>query len=408
MARITKNQVFWVLWIVVMAAVGGAYYFLVLPKTTDFRALADKQKQMAARMWKKKEKTEFKPITDKIVAAARNKPWGKKPPAGEGAEKLMPWTDALIWSYYPLDQNLGDIPGKGAGAPEGRMAKDRAVQERRKLLGEEREVFVKELFANQNFMASVKEFTPPPPDHRDSFCVEWLMDPKSGQDAKIDQEFEELMGGRKCLMIYPATPVPGGSPQWLPDGRCSGYVNEADRPLVYRRLVLRRLILRAVARANAAALVPKGETYSVPDEKPRRVEGVTEIKWLSHAEYISLREGRFVSNAITAPVKEPLPYQITGVELRVVCHLAVVPALLGELESIGQVEKRPFTFWAEGMSIERVRGKPDWKPKEKRAENLAPDFGDRYLEWPVEVLIRGVVPQFDVKKLSEEENLAGA
>jgi hypothetical protein len=344
----------------------------------------------------------------------------KKPVAGEPDDKLIAWADGLIGKqYYPLGSNLSRIPGKAdpkKGAKPGEISAAEARKREKDLLVDERKAFVTESFTKQSFsvMKLENEFSPPPPVDRDVFIQKWLMGDE-GQDVKIDLEFEKLMNERpidkfptdtKYMVVYQAAPAPGGSPQWLLDGRCSGYVaTEEDRQLVYKRLVLRRLVLRAVARAKAPTLRPEGDTYAKPAEVVRGVDKVLELKWLNHDEYLALRSSRYVSSNLAPPQKEPVPYQILGIEMRVQCQLAVAPALLGELENIGRVENRPFAFWAECVFIERPHGKPEWKPGAvfDMPKTLPYDYGYRYREWPVEVFIRGVVPQFDAEKLAKDD-----
>lgn len=403
MARIGKNHFFWAGWALVVIATGVVYYVVVYPKAVEFGEIRTKQAKLYARL------TDRGDDTKNVIAEAGRKQPKKRPKADDGDQAILDWVDPLIRQYYPLSRNLKELPGNaGKGAPANEVSKAKAREIERSLLVAEREGFVRELFARQNFSVDpMKEFVPPPPGDPELF-KQWLMG-RDGQDVKIDREFESMMDGRKCQAVEEARPQGSGGPQWLIDGRCSGHVNEGDRQLVFQRLVLRRLVLRAVARAKASALAPQDKTYANPKEALRGVERVLEVKWLGHDEYVTARDYRFHSAGLTPPARDVAPYRCVGIELKVLCHLAVVPSLLGELENIGSAENRPFAFWAEGISIERARGKPDWRPGTilgGRPEVPPAGFGDRYHEWPVEVSIRGVVPQFDLGALSKGD-LAG-
>jgi hypothetical protein len=331
-------------------------------------------------------------------------------------ENLVPAeVDERISYLYPLYKNSKIIPNE-------RWAKEKAKEDENLLA--ERKRFVEEFSRAQFALNTVldserriktgKDFDPDPPEDPDIFR-QWVMG-REGQDHKIDEAFEKAMDAKGCIKLCESRMgLPGGTCDWLEDGRCSGYIEKKDREQVLRRLVLRRVILSAVARAQAPVVTLKDEKY---DEKTnrlyeqqinkseiRRVQMVDGLVFLDGDSKVTdpakgfqaARNARFSMGALPQLGKEPVPYRPSGFSLRVKCHLAVVPALMREIERIGEVENRPFACWVERVLIERPAGKPDWKADEAAPQEVPADGGNRYHEWPVNVDLLVVVPEFDEK-----------
>ena len=417
-----KGQVFWVVWAAVVAAAGVFYFLVVYPKSTENSNLYKEQSALAARFLSTEDA-----LTKDIVKEAEAKATGKRSP-GKAALLLKDGEDGLLWRIYPLSTNLKKIPNEFTA---------KAKQEEDKALVDERGRFV-ERFKDYQFAVDQtlstqgknQDFLPAPPADVDLF-MDWVTG-GDGQDARIDKEFTKLIEEREKSKDKeekkPPLPIifqksqPGGTCQWLDDGRFSGTVTGKEfatvRPEILKRLVLRRLVLMALAKAEARVSTLKGEpsdleehAAALKDEakaakafrwepETRRVQFIEKITFLDAKQFTQERKGR-LSGAAPSPKEDPQPFRTTGVELRVKCHPAVIPALLKKLEDMGTDNHRPMAFWVERLSVQRAPGKPDWAAKSRGEakvslpDPLPPDFGYRYVEWPVTVEILGVIPEFD-------------
>jgi hypothetical protein len=409
---VKKGQIFWIAWAAVVAAIGAFYFFVVYPKSSENSALYATQGGLAAR---------FLPgeaLTKDIIKEAEAVAAGKRPP---GKVTLLA-EDKLLWGIYPLSNNLKKIPNEFTA---------KAKRDEDKALVEERGRFV-ERFKDYQFSVDLtlapgknRDFPEKAPPGDVDLFMDWVTR-DDGQDARTDKEFLKIIAEREKDGEKKSAPViifqksrAGGQPEWLEDGRFSGTVTRDEfpkvRPEILKRLVLRRLVLTALAQAEARVAtlqmnpegVKKGSV--APQWKPvvRRVQFIEKISFLDAKRFVQERRAR-LGGSVAVPKEVPLPYRATGVELRVKCHAAVVPALLKKLEEIGADHNRPFAFWVERLAVQRAPGKPDWEPKESKADGeakgeaksalpdpLPVDFGYRYGEWPVSVDILGVIPEFD-------------
>ena len=421
----SKGVIFWVVWVAVVAGAGVAYFTLVHPKVGENQTKLEHRDLLAARLTELKKTTSgLEEPSAKIRSIAGKLARNEKLSAVEEKEKpqlfpenLVPGeVDARICYLYPLHNNLRNIPNASFV--------DAKKKEDEDLLAE-RERFVKR-FGTMQFAVDTalapktnKDFDPAPPADPDIFR-QWVMG-KDGQDRKIDQLFEEKAGKGGIKVCESRIGAPGTSCDWLDDGRCSGYIDDRSREQVLKRLVLRKLILMAVARAEAPVNTLVKEKYDKDKKKldqqwdrvNRRVQMVEVLTFLEGDLQVSdpgkgfqaARNSRFGMASLQPPAKEKIPYRPNGFSLRVKCHLAVVPALLRELETIGQPDKsdpekevRPFTCWVERLLVERPTGRPDWRQEDPVPRDLPVDGGHRYLEWPVSVDILAVVPKFEEKE----------
>jgi len=427
---VSKGVIFWLVWVAVVGAAGAAYFGLVHAKLGENQTKLDHRDLLAARLAQLNKTTSgLEEPSTKIRSIAGKLARGEKLSAVEEKEKpllfpanLVPGdVDARIGYLYPLHNNRTLIPN--ASFVEGKK------KEEADLIAE-RERFAKR-FGEMQFAADMalapktnKDFDPAPPADPDLFR-QWVMG-KDGQDRKIDLMFEEL-AGKGCIKACESRMGASGTAcDWLDDGRCSGYIDDRSRDLVLKRLVLRRLILMAVARAEAPVntLLQKNEKYEEKYDKAkkkldqqwvvvnRRVQMVENLTFLEgdpsvndpNRGFLAAKNSRFGMASLQPPTREKVPYRPNGFSLRVKCHLAVVPALIRELETIGQPDKahpdkevRPFTCWVERLQVERPMGKPDWRQEDPVPRDVGADGGHRYQEWPLNVDIVAVVPKFDEK-----------
>jgi hypothetical protein len=345
---------------VVLGAV-GFYYFVVADMRTKNADLLKAKVDLAAR---------FLPL--------------------DGAKRTFkkPYDDKLR-GLYPLTlaRHLRDIPNDNL--KKARIEEDKG-------LSAARLAFIRKLTdpkTGRNFRFDAqRDFRPPPPlaikDPTMGSFREWVQDEEKG----IDTAFAMLGKGieielRKSDLLAPNNQ----GVRWELDGRVNGYIEKPkDRPKVLYRLLLRRQILMAIARTKARVSRVKIKPDGLGEEpvlEARRVGKIIAFEFWDQNLRVS-----------------GMPYKRHRVRLTISCHLAVVPALLGELEAIGchrdprtgrLEQKRPFAFWAEEVSIKR----PDSWPtvllgnRDMNSERLT-EYG-RYLEWPVTVFISGVVPEFE-------------
>ncbi len=304
--------------------------------------------------------------------------------------KVQAW-DKKLYRLYPLSSNRKKLPSPKL--EKAKRAEDKA-------LGAARLDFVKKHFSARSFRVDpAKDFKPGPPDHIGLFR-EWV----KAEDKRIDDAF--LAAGKgiefKLLKDQVKLFTPGRKLNWLNDGRVTGWIadgrTKTPRDKVLKRLVLRRQILMALARARASVRRLKrvgGADGEVKEKEETETRGLDKIVSLVFKE---------PSSGFGTGRRRKVPYAPNKVELTVSCHLAVVPALLRELEAIGKVrdqksgelvQQRPFCFWAGNMAVTRVTGWPA-ALSGSRDLNSERAYG-RYFEWPVKVVISGVIPEFNQK-----------
>jgi len=369
---VNKDQIFWVVWGVVVLA-GVVFYFTVVgPTREENQKVIDKKNKLAAR---------FRPVT--LVVDGKTSDLTK-----EIIRKKPLEVDKEIFHLYPLDRNLRRIPSD-------RFVK--AKKEEDGYLHGARQTFVDGGFKAYSFLVNPQtDFHKPPEEGAIQLFRQWVAD----EDKRIDKAFREAAGGGiEMTQSKRSLDTPGAPLTWLDDGAVTGFIEPRNKVEVLRRLVLRRQFLLAVARAKASvpALKRKGEGEEAQDVRvdlERRVERITSLSFSGG------KAGR----------RGKLPYEAHRVRLEVSCHLAVAPALLRELEAIGsnfqlgsgKVDgKRPFTFWADTVYVRRPMGWPSTlgASGEVHSGNLGSNRYGRYLEWPVTVLISGVVPAFRPNEL---------
>jgi hypothetical protein len=409
---VNKGVIFWIIWVAVVAVAGAFYFAAVKPKLDENQTKIEHRDLLAARLTELDKTGKIKTLAPKLATRDKFSPEDKK----LFPENLVPTEDDQRIAYlYPLLKNRAEIPNERK-AKYKKEEDEKLVAERKRFVGE----FGGMQFALNAFLdgerkiKTARDFDPDPPADPDLFR-QWVMG-REGQDHKIDEAFEKAMGGKGTIKLCESRMgLPGGSCDWLEDGRCSGYIEEKKevREQVLKRLVLRRVILNAVARAQAQVITLQDESYDektnklVQQKKPetRRVQSVESLVFLdgdsrvndSAKGFQAARNTRFSMGALPQLAREPVPYRPNGYNLRVKGHLAVVPALMRELERISEAESRPFACWVERVLIERPAGKPDWKADDPVPQEIPIDGGTRYHEWPVSVDLLVVVPEFDEK-----------
>jgi hypothetical protein len=400
---VKTDQIFWGIWAVVVLAAGAVYLFVVSPMRDENRKLLREKQFLAARFLPLEETKRIQRVCAKSKAdRARFKLTKVKLQDGD-AEQKRPF-DTKLWKLYPLSRNLARIPNRNF--VDGKRDEDKALSAARRKFEAK--------LSKHNFAVNPKtDFKPvPPPFDKDAnMTMERLLSSTSAvregdkarfrewvdkEDKQIDATFQ---AAAKDCFFKPQTadllnPNNRGL-RWLDDGRVTGFINESGHmAVVLKRLMLRRQILMAVARAKAVVQRLKkinGGARESANPEPRGVERVIRL-------YFDRRYG--------APAPKRVPYKPEKVELTVSCHLAVVPALLRQLEAIGakrdpgseRLEQvRPFAFWVHEVRIKRPAGWPEATHSVGEVNSeLAGSYG-RYLEWPVTVFISGVVPEFDPK-----------
>jgi hypothetical protein len=413
---VKKGVIFWVGWTAVIAAAGVFYFMLVHPKLSENEVKVVRRNLMTARLTEVKD-----PIGDIKTPSKTIREYGARLAKGEKAkgdeqkvEQLAPESfrkqgvDKRIYNLYPLNNNLKRIPNNSAVAAK-RLEDEGLLAERA--------AFARS-FQDMMFAAdAAKDFKPPPPAHSDLFR-QWVTGRTDGQDKLIDQMVEEKLG-KGCMKFQDSRDgEPGTACEWLEDGRCSGYIDDRrDRDLVLKRLLLRRLVLAAVTRASAPVRVATTDKYVLGQKldttwevKQLQVQLIDELRFLDgdpkgrdpQRSFAMARALRFGHGGIKPPQPEdnPVPYRSSGFLLRFRCHAGVVPAVISQIERIGEVEHRPFCCWVERVVIGRPGGRtPDWRPDQpiKEKEDLGREDGNRYAEWPVSVEVLVVVPEFDDK-----------
>jgi len=366
-----KDQIFWGIWAAVILGAGAAYYLFVDGMRSENELLIEKKVQLASRFMR--------------IGKKKRRSYRYDGPDKDFAKKLRT-LDGKLKGLYPLTANLGKVPN------------DNLVRARREedgKLSAARKAFVAVLTdpkTGRSFKVdTAKDFTPKPPalqrDPTMALFRQWVQH----QQEKTDRAFKKAGKGiqvtfREAKLLDPASK----GVRWLDDGRVNGYIESAeDRNKVLYRLLLRRKILMAIARSQAVVWRRKPRADGRKDQpvrEPRRVGRIIGLRFVDEP-------GKSSSAR---------PYVANRIELTVSCHLAVVPALLRELESIGSrvipgkgglEQERPFAFWVDELRVKRPRNWPETSGSgEINTERLA-EYG-RYLEWPVTAFISGTVPEF--------------
>ncbi len=360
-----KDQIFWGIWAAVVLGAGAVYYFVVIGMETDNQELLKKKVQLASRLM----------------------PLGKT--HGEAFKADNQSFDAKLKGLYPLTTHLKRIPTNSLVTA--RVKADANLKKARK-------EFVRAFTdpkTGRNFVVKPSDFNPRPPDAVSDPTMALFRQWVQAQQARTDEAFLKAGKGiqvtlREAKLLDPANK----NVRWMDDGRVNGYIERAaDRKRVLYRLLLREKVLMAIARTRAPVrrrkprVDGKGET---PILEPRKVGRIVSFRFVEQGR--GRRKGR------------ALPYSPNRMELTVSCHLAVVPALLRELESIGSrvvpgagslEQQRPFAFWADELRIRRPKNWPETGggSSEINSERLA-EYG-RYLEWPITAVISGTVPEFN-------------
>lgn len=369
-----KERVFWAVWAAVILG-GIVFYFAVI---TDRRQTTqqkmDERDRYAARFVPSARVARASEIK-KLVEEIRNA--GKPNPPSAAPEMVQ--IDHRLWEHYPLalPKSLEFITNCNRYSAEAR--KKRAadlVVERAKCV---------ELFKGLEFKVALADFQPPPPagGHIAVFR-QWAEE----EDKRIDDDFDKSLnpkfqpGGSsrlsRCLPNFTT-----GAVKWLEDGKLSGQITDADRPVILERLFLRRKILMAAARAKGVTeyedMKPQRDGQLVSagmKPQPRSLEYVSRLTFLDY---------RPAAGTPGAAGGARMPYVPQPIAIQARCHLAVVPGLLRELQDMGGAgpDKR-FAFWVERLYVSRPQGVPG--PAVSKASH--------YDEWPVEVFVLGVVPKF--------------
>jgi hypothetical protein len=379
---VKKDQIFWIVWAVVVLGAGAFYFFVVSGMRERNKELLQEKRFLAARFVQVKDETARIKKMYATKSKEEKKKYAKVKLQEGDTERKLSSVDPILWRLYPLTQNLKLIPNKNFVAEK--KNEDAALKAARA-------DFIKRMGKYQ-FAVKPGDFKPPPPDElRDRTMAlfrEWARD----EDLRIDKEFKKKGRG---IEYNPQTadlltPTNRG-PRWMDDGRVTGYMEkQSDRHKVLYRLLLRRQILMALARTRADVRRLKLGADRKTEEPAREPRVVDKL--------ISLR---FVDQRTMA---KGFPYKPERVELTVSCQVGVLPALLRELEAIGarrnvgsdRLEQiRPFAFWAEEVQIKRPTSWPEGMTGSAEiSSERASEYG-RYFEWPVTVFISGVVPQFD-------------
>ncbi len=381
-----RDQIFWVVWGVVVAAAGGFYVFKVRTMQADNEKLLKEKRYLAARFMDGLKETKW--IQREAAPKSEQNRYGKGDP--EAAEFKRDY-DKKLYKLYPLAnaKNIRNVPNPTRKKDIQKLDQDlKAVA-----VG-----LSKELLAKYNFKVNPQtdfgvDDVPPEADNPRRFR-EWVGRQNTKTDAMVleigkgisfdlkTQDRELAKQGYRLAWLSDGS-VTGWIPDEITDGRQT--VRAADHQMVLRRLVLRRELLMALCQVSAD--VPRRIAIKDRTGKFVKEEVRVENRRIDRILRIAFSTGK-------KSRKDRKPYLPHGVELEVSCHLALVPALLRELETIGSKRGRPFTFWVDRCVIRRASG---WPLAAAGSGDLNPDtkYG-RENEWPVVVLVAGVVPEFDV------------
>jgi hypothetical protein len=372
----------------VIAAAGGFYVFKVREMQTENEKLLKEKRYLAARFMDGLDETKW--IQRATAPKKEQKLYGKGNP--EAAEFKRDY-DKKLYKLYPLanPKNIRNVPNP---------TRKKDIQKLDEDLKAAAVSLSKELLAKYNFKVNPKtDFGVndiPPGANNPRRFREWV----GRQNAKTDAMLMEIGKGISFDLKADERELSrqGYRLAWLSDGSVTGWIPDetkpggiqvvrpADHKMVLRRLVLRRELLMALCQVSAD--VPR--RIALKDRNGRFVK--EEVRVENRRIDRILRIGFSTGKKSRKPRKPYLPH---GVQLEVGCHLALVPALLRELETIGGKRGRPFTFWVERCVIRRASG---WPLAAAGSGDLNPDvkYG-RENEWPVVVLVDGVVPEFDVE-----------
>jgi hypothetical protein len=375
---VKKDHIFWIVWGVVVLGAGAFHVFSVSPLREKNATLNKEKTYLASRFIGLEETRRLQ----WLCASPAERKAMKLPKATDEDAKYKRDFDPKLWRKYALGTNIRSVPNPT-------LLRDVKALDAK--LREVRAAFARERLAEYSF--AVKEdsdFGPrgKPPGNPLNFKY-WVRD----EDNATDGAFQAAAGEVKLELQEAQLIDPTESLRWMSDGRVTGIIPEVQNPdgtssvqpaarkRILRRLVLRRELLLALTRVHADVerCIPiTDRTGQLTGERRETVNrGIDRIASLTFLPPPGGRRG--------------VPYVEHRIDLTVECHLAVLPALMEELESIGTERKRPFTFWVEKCVIRRASGWPI------SAGGTGPEKHGRSDEWPVSAYVSGIVPEFNEK-----------